>query len=144
MKQTDASLLGQAATRRGVLTGCGAIGVACLVSACGGGNGGNDGGNTPAFPVTLNASDVPVGGGKLVATSNVVVVQPTQGQYKAFSAICTHEQCIVSSFSATTITCNCHQSQFSTSDGSVVRGPAQQALPEYTVKLSGSTLTVTA
>jgi Rieske Fe-S protein len=143
MKQTDSGLLGQAATRRGVLVGCGAAGVACLVSACGGGGG--DGGNgTTQFPVTLAASDVPVGSGTVIAASSVVVTQPTQGQYKAFSAVCTHESCLVTTITATSIICECHGSEFSSTDGSVERGPARQPLPEYTVKLSGSTLTVTA
>ena len=36
-------------------------------------------------------SDVPVGGGMVFKDAKVVVTQPTAGQYKGFSAICTHQ-----------------------------------------------------
>ena len=41
-------------------------------------------------------ADIPVGGGKVFDALKVVVTQPTAGDYKAFSAICTHQGCTVS------------------------------------------------
>ena len=38
---------------------------------------------------------MPVGGGKIFAAEKVVVTQPTEGDFKAFSAVCTHQGCVV-------------------------------------------------
>lgn len=40
-------------------------------------------------------SDIPVGGGKVFKDEEVVVTQPQAGTFKGFTAICTHERCIV-------------------------------------------------
>ena len=36
------------------------------------------------------AADIPVGGGMVFTAAKVVVTQPTKGDFKAFSAVCTH------------------------------------------------------
>jgi len=54
------------------------------------------------------------------------------GQWKAFSATCTHRPCTVE-FASSEIYCPCHGATFNPSDGSVTRGPAQVALAEYGV-----------
>ena len=41
-------------------------------------------------------SDVPVGGGAIFSDEKVVVTQPTEGTFKAFTAVCTHQGCVVS------------------------------------------------
>jgi nitrite reductase/ring-hydroxylating ferredoxin subunit len=83
-----------------------------------------------------------VGGGTVYSTAKIVVTQPSTGQYKAFTAVCTHEQCTVGDVS-TTINCPCHGSEFSITDGSVVRGPAAQPLAAKTVTVSGGNISVT-
>ncbi len=55
-----------------------------------------------------SAADIPVGGGKVYTSAQVVVTQPTAGQYKAFSAICTHVGCICNQVAGGTINCPCH------------------------------------
>ena len=50
----------------------------------------------------------------------VVVTQPTAGEFKAFSAVCTHMGCIVNQISNGTIDCPCHGSQYSITTGDVV------------------------
>ena len=72
-------------------------------------------------------SEIPVGGGTIFADEQVVVTQPTEGEFKAFTAVCTHQGCHVSSVSDGTINCACHGSQFSIDDGSVEPGPATLA-----------------
>jgi Rieske Fe-S protein len=86
-------------------------------------------------------SDVPVGGGVILADQQVVVTQPTDGDVHAFSAICTHEGCLVGSVANDAIVCPCHGSQFSATDGSVLQGPATEPLPAvaFTVE-NGSVL----
>ena len=85
---------------------------------------------------------MPVGGGVVLADHKVVVTQPTAGTYKAFNAVCPHQGCVVASVAANVITCPCHGSTFSASDGSVMGGPAPTGLASVPVTVSGSTLTV--
>ena len=40
-------------------------------------------------------SDIAVGGGAIFADEKVVVTQPTEGDFKCFTAICTHQGCLV-------------------------------------------------
>jgi Rieske Fe-S protein len=84
-----------------------------------------------------------VGGGIVLASSRVVVTQPLAGTFKAFSAVCTHQGCIVGDVTANRISCPCHGSVFSATDGSVVSSPATSPLPELHVAVNGSNLTVT-
>ena len=83
-------------------------------------------------------SQVQVGSGFINTSVNVVVTQPTAGEYKAFTAVCTHQGCIVDSVANNVIQCPCHGSQYSAKDGSVIQGPATQALAAKTIKVSGS------
>jgi Rieske Fe-S protein len=81
------------------------------------------------------ASDIPVGGGKIYATARVVVTQPASGQYRAFSAVCTHVGCIMSEVAGGTIDCPCHGGQFKITNGAVVAGPPPSPLPARQVKV---------
>jgi Rieske Fe-S protein len=150
------------ATRRGVLAGVGLVGLAGAVSACtssgspagtGGGANGGTGAGTPATSAAPAAStqaaagngtsalaatsEIPVGSGKIFTPEKVVVTQPVSGDFKAFSAVCTHMGCIVNQISDGTIDCPCHGSQFSIKDGSVVGGPAPSPLAAEAIKVSG-------
>ncbi|NIK59403.1 Rieske (2Fe-2S) protein [Kribbella shirazensis] len=86
------------------------------------------------------AADVPVGGGKVFSDAKVVVTQPTAGQYKGFSAVCTHQGNPIGSVEGGQIICPFHNSHFSIADGSPVSGPAQTALPAVNVKVEGSNI----
>ena len=153
------------ATRRGVLAGVGLVGLAGAVSACtssgspagtsGGAYGGAYGGTAaaPSAPAASTpaaagngasalaaTSEIPVGSGKIFTPEKVVVTQPVSGDFKAFSAVCTHMGCIVSQISDGTIDCPCHGSQFSIKDGSVVGGPAPSPLAAEAIKVSGRSI----
>lgn len=129
-----------APTRRHVLVGGGALAAAGLLGACG--SNGGDGGSQQTGSPALKTSEVPVGGGTILTDARVVVTQPTAGDFKAFTAICTHQGCTVSSIRDGAIRCGCHGSSYSVTDGSVITGPATRALAARTVTISGDTLTV--
>jgi Rieske Fe-S protein len=94
-----------------------------------------------AAPGTLaSTAEVPEGGGKIIDGVNVVITQPQAGSFKGFSAICTHQGCIVDSISDGIIGCPCHGSEFSIKDGSVVRGPATLPLPPVAIKVEGTSI----
>ncbi|KHL11281.1 Rieske Fe-S protein [Mumia flava] len=99
-------------------------------------DGGSDGGGGGGT-VLGSTSDVPVGGGRLYEGEKVIVTQPTEGEFVGFSAVCTHQGCIVSLIEDDTMTCPCHNSEFSAEDGSVLGGPASEPLPSVAVSVSG-------
>jgi Rieske Fe-S protein len=87
---------------------------------------------------TLAATaDIPIGGGKIITDADVVISQPTAGKFVAFSATCTHQGCSVSTITGNTVTCPCHGSSFALADGSVLKGPATNPLPEKDIRVSG-------
>lgn len=90
----------------------------------------------------IKAADIPVGGGKVFEALGTVVTQPTAGEYKAFSSVCTHQGCTVSGVANGVISCACHGSQFDAATGAVKQGPATKPLPAKSVTVSGDGLTV--
>ena len=91
-------------------------------------------------PSLASASDVPVGGGTILADKKIVITQPRAGSFKAFTAVCTHQGCTVSSVSGGTINCPCHGSRFSVTNGSVVQGPAPSPLTPVSIKVHGTAI----
>jgi Rieske Fe-S protein len=145
------------ATRRGVLAGVGLVGLASAITACGGASssattpaaaGTTPGGVESSAPASSAAasgalastSQIPVGSGMIFSAKQVVVTQPSAGEFKAFSAVCTHMGCIVNQISNGTIDCPCHGSQYSIKTGDVVGGPAPKPLPAKQIKVSGDSI----
>ena len=93
---------------------------------------------------SVGTSEVPVGGGVILDDADYVVTQPTRGKFKAFSKICTHQNCPVTAIEGGSINCQCHGSKFSIEDGSVQNGPATKPLPEAEVTVAGDSVVVTA
>lgn len=85
-------------------------------------------------------ADIPVGAGTVFADQKVVVTQPTEGFFQAFSAVCTHSGCLVNEVSDGTINCPCHGSKYAIEDGSVTAGPAPRPLEEKTITIEGDSL----
>ncbi|MFJ8661807.1 Rieske (2Fe-2S) protein [Streptomyces sp. NPDC093795] len=152
----------RATNRRTVL-----FAAAALTTGCGsdGGGDGGDGGTTTSAPATPSApatsstaspaspsptgtpplattSEIPVGGGMVFAERKVVVTQPAAGEFKAFSAVCTHQGCLVNKVADGTIDCPCHGSKYRVADGSVVNGPATRPLPAEQIIVSGESITL--
>ena len=143
-------------TRRAVLGGVAAVGAGAVLAACGSdeptdsaGGGGEatsdsgSGGDAPAGGEIGTTADVPVGGGTVFQKQKIVVTQPTEGEFKAFTAVCTHQGCTVGSVNGDTIQCNCHGSQYNAADGKVKKGPAPKALAPKKITVEGDKLIVT-
>jgi Rieske Fe-S protein len=81
-----------------------------------------------------------VGGGKVFTDAKIVVTQPAAGQFKAFTAVCTHAGCIVAKVQDKTIDCPCHGSKYNFTDGSVVNGPAPAPLAPVNVTVAGGNI----
>ncbi|MFJ8233391.1 Rieske (2Fe-2S) protein [Streptomyces sp. NPDC094448] len=147
--------------RRTVVAAVGGAGLAIALTACGSddessGNGKKDAGSTDpgtggtsggatdgggtdgGGKVLAKAADIPEGGGKVVG--DVVITQPVKGEFKAFSAKCTHQGCAVRSVADNVIVCPCHDSRFDASDGSVKGGPAPRPLPPTAVRQEGDSI----
>ncbi|MFF6778306.1 Rieske (2Fe-2S) protein [Streptomyces sp. NPDC012637] len=93
-------------------------------------------------PALARTSDIPVGGGTVFKDAKVVVTQPARGEFKAFSAVCTHQGCLVNKVADGTIDCPCHGSKYRIADGSVVAGPAPRPLPAEEIDVSSGTITL--
>src|ERR1700761_5055554 len=149
-------------TRRGALAGIGLAGLGVTLAACGASSGGgsgdsgssaaasssassgsSSGGSSSGGGTALGAtSEIPVGGGKIFTSEKVVVTQPSAGQFKGFSAICTHLGCTVDKVADGTIDCPCHGSMYSVKDGHVVHGPAPKPLPAKQINVSGGKISL--
>ena len=147
--------------RRTVVAAAGAAGLAVALTACGdsddsssssgsteagsdassGGSGASESAGAGGAALAATA-DIPEGGGKVFADKKVVVTQPTAGEFKAFSATCTHQGCAVKGISDGLINCPCHNSNFSITDGSVKSGPAKEPLPAVQITVSGDSITL--
>ncbi|MEU6477136.1 Rieske (2Fe-2S) protein [Streptomyces sp. NPDC047017] len=155
----------EAPARRAVVTAADAAGLAAVLAGCGSGEGptsgsvpgagsasgpkestggtgtgssaGSSGAAGPAGAVLARTADIPEGGGKVFAGQGVVVTQPEQGRFMAFSARCTHQGCTVGAVADGVISCPCHRSEFSAADGSVRKGPATRPLPARDISVSG-------
>lgn len=125
-------------TRRIVFHGLGAIGVAAALAGCGGGSGDGADQEAPEAGSTLaTTSEVPVGGGIILTDQRIVITQPTEGDFKAFSAVCTHQQNTVTSVADGVIECSFHGSSFSAATGEVEGGPASSALAKVEITVDG-------
>ncbi|WP_327357145.1 Rieske (2Fe-2S) protein [Streptomyces sp. NBC_01304] len=94
----------------------------------------------PAGEELAKTSDVEVGGGKIFKDKKIVVTQPTAGDFKAFSAVCTHAGCTVNDVSGGTINCPCHGSKYRIADAAVADGPAPAPLSPQQITVSGDSI----
>jgi Rieske Fe-S protein len=81
---------------------------------------------------------VPAGGGLVLTKRQIVLTRGAGGAVHAFSAVCTHQGCVVSSVTDGGIDCPCHGSRFDASTGAVVTGPATRPLPTIAVVVRGN------
>jgi cytochrome b6-f complex iron-sulfur subunit len=133
-----------AVTRRGMLA-IGAVGLsagalaACTQAPTGTGTGGGPAaGSSPGGPLA-KLSDIKVGEA-ISATgpdgAKIIIARPTQSTVAAFSAICTHQACLVRP-AGRELDCPCHGSVYNATTGEVIIGPAPRALAKVDVAISG-------
>ncbi|MGW7253440.1 Rieske (2Fe-2S) protein [Streptomyces sp. NPDC054834] len=128
----------QGSARRTFLaTGAAALAVGC--AGCGNDHSSSSA-NTSGGTDLGSTGDIPVGGGKVFADRKVVVTQPKEGEFKAFSAVCTHRGCTVKRIADGTIDCPCHGSRFDVADGTVAHGPATRPLPPKKITVDGKSI----
>ncbi|MEW1645964.1 Rieske (2Fe-2S) protein [Streptomyces sp. NPDC091219] len=129
-------------TRRTVLvTGA----AAALTAGCSKYGDGNDSSGSSSVQASggqelAKTADIPVGGGKIFKDRKIVVTQPEKDEFKAFSAICTHQGCTVGTVADGTIDCPCHGSKYRITDGSVAAGPAPKPLPAERIEVKGNSI----
>jgi Rieske Fe-S protein len=149
------ALVGRRTMLRGVMAGGAAMAGATVLAACGDESdpaadatpspteqqSDPEGeGEPPKAEALVATSDVPYGGGVILTNEEVVVTQPSAGEFACFSSICTHQGCEVGDVAGGTINCPCHGSQFSIADGSVVTGPATAPLEVVPVVVEGDSV----
>jgi Rieske Fe-S protein len=95
--------------------------------------------------VAAKLSEVPPNSGKIFKFGNKpgILVHTAQGEFKAFSAVCTHLECIVQYRDDTKqIWCACHNGQYNLS-GQNIGGPPPRPLEEFKVNTRGDDVVVT-
>uniref|UniRef100_UPI000848ECD3 Rieske (2Fe-2S) protein n=1 Tax=Cellulosimicrobium cellulans TaxID=1710 RepID=UPI000848ECD3 len=109
----------------------------------GGTRSGTDGGSgVAAGEVLARTDDVPVGGavGVTVDGAQLLVTQPQEGTFAAFSAVCTHQACTVAPGDGELV-CPCHASRYDLATGAVLGGPAPSPLAEVPVTVDAGQVT---
>jgi Rieske Fe-S protein len=90
-------------------------------------------------------TEFPLNSGKIFKFGNKpgILVHTATGELKAFSAVCTHLECIVQYKSETKqIWCACHNGQYNL-EGKNIGGPPPRPLEEYTVNNRNGEVVVT-
>ena len=125
------------AHRRIVFHGLGALGVAAALAGCAGGDRDSGGDEPKSGEELATTEEVPVGGGIVLADQQVVLTQPTEGEFKAYTAVCTHQQLMVTSVEDGVIHCANHGSAYDAATGEVTQGPAPSALAAIEIHVEG-------
>lgn len=115
-------------SRRLFLLGSATTFAGAFLAACG----------SPA-PTEIAEADVPVGSAVIV--DNVIIAQPSAGNYVAYSTLCPHEGARITKVEGGEVRCMKHGSTFAIEDGAVLTGPAEKPLQPVAVTNNGGTLT---
>jgi nitrite reductase/ring-hydroxylating ferredoxin subunit len=100
---------------------------------------------TTSGPVAVcKVTDIPVGSGKKfdVEGTPILITQPKRGEFRGFSAVCTHAGFVMNNVANSEIKCDNHGALYSADDGSVISGPAPRALGKVEVTVDGDDVLV--
>ena len=106
-------------------------------------DGAEDSGTGNIGPVELaKLADIPVGGSIEASLDGkpILISQPAAGTVVAFSAICTHQGCVVKAVKDE-FDCPCHGSKFDRATGEALAGPATEPLASVKVTVTGDAVT---
>ena len=79
--------------------------------------------------------DIPDGGG-IVLTDDKLVLTRDGDDVRCFTAVCTHQGCLVAGVQDGEIRCPCHGSAFDAATGTVVHGPATEPLEPEDIEIT--------
>ena len=138
-------------SRRTILTVTAAAGSVGALTACSPVQDFTGAQGAPPSPVASNGtptrvgklSDVPVGGSASGEANGqkILIYRPDETTVLAYSAICTHQGCVVNAADGEFV-CPCHHSTFALDNGTVTGGPAPAPLPRYAAAIDGEWITV--
>ena len=100
---------------------------------------------TTSGPVAVaKITDIPIGSGKKydVEGTPILITQPRVGEFRGFSAICTHAGFVMNNMANSEIKCDNHGAVYSADDGSVLSGPAPRALGKVEVTVDSDDILV--
>lgn len=86
----------------------------------------------------IAATQVPVGSAVIVG--EVIIAQPTEGNFVAYSTTCPHQGSRITQVDGDTVTCPAHNSVFAIADGAVLAGPARDPLTAGEAAVEGDTV----
>lgn len=145
---TEGGMLRRTAMRGALMAGVGLP----LLAACGSDDEGEEGESGGADTTgassgtSAKTAEVPVGGGVIV--DKTVFVQPTAGDFKAWSAVCPHQKCTFTDVTDGRIRCGgCHGAEFDQATGENLVGPNGESpnlpsLSAISIAVSGDAVTV--
>jgi nitrite reductase/ring-hydroxylating ferredoxin subunit len=137
-------------SRRGVIASAVGVSVVAALSACSTevsnltSTPAPDEPKTSAPVAVAKTTDIPIGSGKKfdVEGVQILITQPRAGEFRGFSAVCTHAGFVMSNVANSEIKCDNHGAVYSADDGSVLSGPAPVALGKVTVTIEGDDVLV--
>jgi nitrite reductase/ring-hydroxylating ferredoxin subunit len=137
-------------SRRGVIASAVGVSAVAALSACSPEVSNLTSTPAPEAPATTEpvvvakTSDIPIGAGKKFDVEGVpiLITQPRAGEFRGFSAVCTHAGFVMTNVANSEIKCDNHGALYSADDGSVLSGPAPRALGKVTVTVEGDDVLV--
>jgi nitrite reductase/ring-hydroxylating ferredoxin subunit len=137
-------------SRRGVIASAVGISSVAVLAACTPEVSNLGSSPEPAAPSTggpiavCKTTDIPIGSGKKfdVEGTPILITQPRVGEFRGFSAICTHAGFVMNNVANSEIKCDNHGALYSADDGSVLSGPAPRALGRVEVTVDGDDVLV--
>lgn len=111
-------------SRRTFLLGTATTFAGAFLAACG---------KAPSAEVA--ATEVPIGSAVIV--DKIIIAQPTEGQFVAYSTTCPHQGSPITQVDGDTVRCPSHGSVFNIATGEPVSGPAATGMSTVPVREEG-------